>query len=128
MNIKKELEKIDKAEKALRKQIDDEVNLEQEIQEVSKYTAKILNGSPMAPFSIQGRNFMVVAAVYSNEQNEQCIQLVAREKLNIEISTPTVIKADLVIDTNYTREENLVGGLKALLGHITGHIKPEAMD
>lgn len=128
MNIKKELKRIEEAEKALRKQIDDEINLEQEIQEVSKHTAKLLSNNPMAPFSIQGRDFIVVAAVHTNEQNEQCIQLAAREKLRIDIATPTVIKADLVIDTNYTKEENLIGGLKALLGHITGHLKPEVLD
>lgn len=125
---KTDLKMIEKAEKALHKQIDSEISLEEEIQEVASYTARLLENKPMALFSIQGRDFAIVAATYTNDIGQSCIQLVAREKLKIEISTPTVIKADLVIDTNYTKEENLVAGIKAILGHVTGYIKPEVLD
>lgn len=123
-----DLKAIEKAEKALHKKIDAEVSLEKEIHEVARYTAKALENKPMAPFSIQGRDFILVAAIYSNDIGEKCIQLVAREKLKVEVSTPTVIKADLVIDNRYSKEENLVAGIKAILGHVTGYIKPEVLD
>lgn len=128
MNIEKELKKFDEAEKALTKQIDDEIALEEEIQEVAAYTAKALENKPMVPFSIQGRDFIVVAAMHDGPKGERMIQLVAREKLAIISPQAKIIKADLVIDTNYTKEENLVAGIKAILGHITGHIKPEVLE
>lgn len=128
MNLKAELDHLDKAEKALIKKIDDEVALEEEIQEVSTFTAKCMLSKPIVPMSIQGRDFLVVSQQYKNESNELCINIVAREKTLIDIGNAKVIKADLVIDTNYTIEENLCVGVKALLGHITGLIKPEVME
>lgn len=128
MNIQEELKKFDEAEKALTKQIDDEVALEEEIQEVALYTAKTLANNPMAPFTIQNRDFIVVAATHTGAKGEPMIQLVAREKLAILTPDAKIIKADLTIDTNYTKEENLIAGIKAILGHITGCIKPEVLD
>lgn len=128
MNLKKELEKFDLAEKALHKQIDDEVALENEIQEVAKYTARQLSSKPMAFMSIQKRDFVVLAVNQFDAQGRRCIQVVAREKTLIDTINATIIKADLVVDTNYTMEENLLACIKALLGHITGHIKPEALE
>lgn len=128
MNINSELKRLQLAEKALHKKIDDEVALEQEIQEVSLYTARALENRPMVPFSIQGRNFILVAAVSSSPKGKKMIQLVAREKLAVITPDATIIRADLTIDTNYTKEENLAAGIKAILGHITGCIKPEALD
>lgn len=128
MNLKAELKKIDDAEKALHKQINNEVALEQEIQEVAKYTAKCLAVTPMCSMSIQGRNFIAVVRSYSNERNEKCFQVAAREKTLIETPTATVLKADLVVDKEYTMKENLEACIKALLGHITGYIRPEALD
>ena len=102
MNIQEELKKFDEAEKALTKQIDDEVALEEEIQEVALYTAKTLANNPMAPFTIQNRDFIVVAATHTGAKGEPMIQLVAREKLAILTPDAKIIKADLTIDTNYT--------------------------
>ena len=128
MTKKVDLKAIEKAEKALHKQIDKEVSLEKEIHEVARHTAKALENKPMAPFSIQGREFIIIAGIHTNDIGEKCIQLVAREKLKVEVSTPTVIRADLVIDNRYSKEENLVAGIKAILGHVTGYIKPEVLD
>nr|DAV25169.1 MAG TPA: hypothetical protein [Caudoviricetes sp.] len=128
MNINEELKKFDEAEKALTKQIDDEVALEEEIQEVALYTAKALANSPMVPFTIQNRDFIVVAATHKGPKGEPMIQLVAREKLAIVTPEAKIIKADLIIDTNFTKEENLIAGIKAILGHITGCIKPEVLE
>lgn len=127
MNMNEELKKINEAEKALHKQIDDEVALEEEIQEVALYTAKALENNPMAPFTIQNRDFILVAATHAGNKGEKKIQLVAREKLAIMTPDAKIIKADLTIDTNYTKEENLTAGIKAILGHITGCIKPEVL-
>lgn len=122
------LKEIMEMEQKLHKQIDDEVKREEEINEIAIYTAKKLQYAPMVPFSIDGRDFVLVVANYNNARGMRCMQLVAREKTIIETPTAKIIKADLEIDTNYTLEENLVVGIKALLGHITGCIKPEVLE
>lgn len=123
-----DLKRMDEDEKALRKKIDDEIKLDEEIDEISETTARLLESNMMTTFSIQERDFVVIATTYRNQLNAPCIQIVAREKTKIDLSQARVLRADLEIDMNYTRKENLVSGIKALLGHITGRIKPEVLD
>ena len=127
-DIDNKLKEITEIEQILHKKIDDDVKQEEEIDEIAKYTAQQLSLNPMVPFSINGRDFLVVAAMYNNSAGERCIQLVAREKNTILTPNAKVIKANMVLDTNYTKEENLIVGIKALLGHITGCIKPEVLE
>ena len=115
-------------EQKLHKQIDDEVKREEEIDEIAQYTARQLAVNPMVPFSIDNRDFLLVAAMYNDNVGNRCIQLVAREKTAILTPNAKIIKANMELDINYTKEENLVVGIKALLGHITGCIKPEVLD
>lgn len=128
INIKAELEKIEKAEKELHKIIDDEVELEAEIKEVSEKAALDLEMRPMTMIEIQGRKFMLIASLYNDNKNSRHILIVAREKTELITPSSTILKADALIDTNYTKKENLVCCIKGLLGHITGYIKPEALD
>ena len=128
MSLEQELNKIKEAEKEWNKIINNEVILEREIEDVARITANILENKPFAPFEIDKREFIVIATTYNNEKNNKCIQLVAREKTKIETSTAKIIKADFELDTNYSKKENLITGIKALLGHITGLIKPETLD
>lgn len=127
MSLEQELKNIEKAEKNLHKLIDDEVALEEEIKEVSEIVATQLSNKPMAAMYIQNREFIVMATTYQKANNKS-MQIVAREKSLIETSKAKIIKADFVIDTNYTKRENLVTGIRALLGHITGLIKPENLS
>lgn len=127
MNIEAELKAIEKAEKAMHKAIDDETNLEKEIISVAEIVANNLENNPFANMEIQNRSFLVLATLYNNPKGERCISLVAREKSKIVTPQSTVIKADLLLDEEYSKRENLVCGIKALLGHITGLIKPEVM-
>lgn len=127
MDLQKELKHIEEAEKALHKKIDDEVTLEKEIDEVAKFTAKQLANKPMVPFSIQGEDYFIIAAV-QNLGNVMKIELVARKVDKIVTPNSKVIRANLEVDPEYTKEENLIAGIKAILGHITGCIKPEVLD
>lgn len=127
MNLQKELKHIEEAEKALHKKIDDEVTLEKEIDEVAKFTAKQLANKPMVPFSIQGEDYFIIAAV-QNLGNVMKIELVARKVDKLVTPNSKVIRANLEVDPEYTKEENLIAGIKAILGHITGCIKPEVLD
>lgn len=128
MSEKQDLKKIEEAEKEWINSIDKDINKENEIEEISKYTADILENNLFAFFEIDNRKFIVVPRIYYNNKNQKSIQLVAREKTHIATPDNKIIKADFVIDKNYTNKENLVTGLKALLGHITGIIKPETLD
>ena len=128
MSLEQELNKFKEAEKAWNKVIDSEVSLEKEIEDIAKITANILENKPFAPFEVDGREFIVIATTYNNEKNNKCIQLVTREKTKIQTSTAKIIRADFELDTNYSKKENLITGIKALLGHITGVIKPETLD
>lgn len=127
MSIEQELKKIITAEEEWHKAINNEIALENEIKEVSEIVANTLKNKPMALMCIQNRTFVVIAATYHNNQMSKCIQLVAREKTEIVTAKSNIIKANLVVDTNYTMKENLTCGIKALLGHITGLIKPEVL-
>lgn len=127
MDLQKELKHIEEAEKALHKKIDDEVTLEKEIDEVAKFTAKQLANKPMVPFSIQGEDYFIIAAV-QNLGNVMKIELVARKVDKLVTPNSKVIRANLEVDPEYTKEENLIAGIKAILGHITGCIKPEVLD
>lgn len=127
MDLQKELKHLEEAEKALHKKIDDEVTLEKEIDEVAKFTAKQLANKPMVPFSIQGEDYFIIAAV-QNLGNVMKIELVARKVDKIVTPNSKVIRANLEVDPEYTKEENLIAGIKAILGHITGCIKPEVLD
>lgn len=118
---------INKIEENLHKKIDDQVKLEEEIEEVAKYTAQKLINSPMTAMTIQNRDFILVMTEHRTNE-DRLIQIAAREKNAILTPMATVIKADFVIDTNYSKEENIIAGVKAILGHITGHIKPETLD
>lgn len=122
------LKKIEAEEKRINKSIDDEVSLDKEIDEVANITASSLEKSPMVVMSIQSRDFVVVNKVYKNEKNKNCIQIAAREKTAIDVATPKILKADFGMDIKYSLKENLAVGIKALLGHITGRIKPETLD
>ena len=124
MNIDKEIKKIEETEKAFLKQIDDENILEKEIDDIAKYTAEKLSKEMAASFTIQNRTFIVIASTYNDHKN---IQLVAREKTKIDTPNAKIIRADLEMDLSYTKQENLIVGIKALLGHITGYLKPEAI-
>lgn len=126
MSLEQDLKNIETAEKNLHKLIDDEVSLEEEIKEVSNVVATQLENKPMALMCIQNREFIVMATTYNN-LNRKSMQIVAREKQIIETSKSKILKADFVIDENYTKRENLVTGIKALLGHMTGLIKPESL-
>lgn len=128
MSIKSDIEKIKLAEDRLHKQIDDEINLSTEITEVSNFTAKRLTAKQLAPMSIQGRDFLTSVGTYVNDKNKTCIQVVAREKTAIDIGQAKIYRAEVEIDTQYTMEENLVSCIKAMLGHITGLLKPEVLD
>ena len=128
MSLEQELNKFKEAEKAWNKVIDSEVSLEKEIEDIAKITANILENKPFAPFEIDEREFIVIATTYNNEKNNKCIQLVTREKTKIQTSTAKIIRGDFELDTNYSKRENLITGIKALLGHITGVIKPETLD
>ena len=85
--LDKKLKEIEKIEQKLHKQIDDEVKREDEINEIAQYTARQLSLNPMVPFSIDGREFLLVAAMYNDAKGNRCIQLVAREKTIL--ATPT---------------------------------------
>lgn len=127
MDYSKELKHIEKAEKALHKKIDDEVALEEEIDEIAKFTAKQLANKPMVPFSIKEEDYFIIAAT-QNLGNIIKIELVARKVDKIATPNSKIIRANLEVDPEYTKEENLIAGIKAILGHITGCIKPEALD
>lgn len=116
---------IKKAQKALHKQIDTEVSIEKEIHQVADYTTKQLLKGPFTPFQIQGRTFIVVMS--TTETPVKTIMLSAREKLVVETGNDVVIKAKAEIDMEYSFEENISCCVKALLGHITGYIKPEQL-
>lgn len=118
---------INKIEENLHKKIDDQVKLEEEIEEVAKYTAHNLINNHMTAMTIQNRDFVLVMTEHRTNE-DRAIQIAAREKNAILTPMATIIKADFVIDTNYSKEENLIAGVKAILGHITGHIKPETLD
>jgi hypothetical protein len=127
MNVELQLKDIEKAEKVFHGQIDYENTLEAEIQEVAKFTAKVLSTKPICQFTIQNRNFLIIPSFYK-KRNIRCIQLVAREIVKVDLSTAKVLRANLEIDDRCTVEENLICGIRALLGHITGLIKPEKLD
>ena len=127
MNINAELKKAQEIEKVLHKKIDSEVDLEREIDEVAKYTAKALEKRPIAAFTIQKRDFIVIATMKEGPKTGSVIELVAREKPKIITPNEKIYRANLTIDTDYSKEENLTVGIKAILGHVTGHIKPEVI-
>lgn len=120
------LSDIKKAEAELHKQIDDEVKIDEEIEEVAKVTARALESKPMAHMQIENRDFLVVAALTGTVP--RILTVVAREKTRIATPTSKVIKANVELDMRYTKQENLEGAIKAILGHITGRIKPEVLD
>ena len=122
-----DLKLINTIEENLHKKIDDQVKLEEEIEEVAKYTAHNLVNNHMTAMTIQNRDFILVMTEHKNNE-DRLIQIAAREKNAILTPMATVIKADFIIDTNYSKEENLIAGVKAILGHITGYIKPETLD
>lgn len=122
-----DLKLINTIEENLHKKIDDQVKLEEEIEEVAKYTAHNLINNPMTAMTIQNRDFILVMTEHRTNE-DRLIQIAAREKNAILTPMATIIKADFVIDTNYSKEENLIAGVKAILGHITGYIKPETLD
>lgn len=126
MNISRELKHLEEAEKALHQKIDSEVSLEEEIDEISKFTAKQLTNKPMVPFSIQEEDYFIIAAT-QNLGNSIKIELVARKVSKLVTANSRIIRANLEVDPRYTKEENLIAGIKAILGHITGHIKPEVL-
>ena len=127
MDLQKELKHLEEAEKALHKKIDSEVALEEEIDEVAKFTAQQLANKPMVPFSIQGEDYFIIAAT-QHLGNVMKIELVARKVDKLVTPNSKVIRANLEVDPEYTKEENLIAGIKAILGHITGCIKPEVLD
>lgn len=127
MNLSQELKHLEKAEKALHKKIDAEVALEEEIDEIAKFTAKQLTNKPMVPFSINGDDYFIIAAT-QNLGNVMKIELVARKVDKIATPSTKLLRANLEVDPEYTKEENLIAGIKAILGHITGCIKPEVLD
>ena len=110
-------------EQKLHKQIDDEVKREEEIDEIAQYTARQLAVNPMVPFSIDNRDFLLVAAMYNDNVGNRCIQLVAREKTAILTPNAKIIKANMdiriLIDNKLGNAKLIINeGLKLLRAHI----------
>ena len=123
-------DKIDQIIEDGLRQIDSEIQQEDDIRDQAEYLARQLAFTPMLKVSVADNVYVLAMRMVKDYKNRQIILLAAEDELKKKIYgdkySPALYSAEF--NDLFTREENCQTLVSAFLGKVTGNFKIETLE